>query len=436
VTLFLYAHADRQAPGSFQQPVPIPASKPGSPDFVQVCFNKDWLPYILGCLFQLTLSTTWSAATDAELKNALQMANDLILIFQLAQPGCDIKAPGGEGTTGDDMCCCLRMQDGMLQVFSCGEWKTVDGWDPAAIAPRQPGSGSPQPASGQCQSFSCVLGPTTPWLLPVAVSSGDTITVSNLNGSWSPSAFTEIWLCPDGNLFVAGFCVDHTQAFDAGAPMPSAPLNGTILFDGTNYYDVSAAANLDTPVTVTIAPGVSNAQLLVRCNFHGGVDPAGQVLGNIQVCNNQAAVWSHTLDFTTSNHSFQPALAGGVTPTATWVVGQGWRNVNTDGFDELRIWIDGLVSTSYSFVKATATIAHALNEYAAGSGNAGSITVEFPAIAPVGPGTNVVSSQGTTPYTATSFRIDLTDTGHSTVGDIFLTSLTVSGTGPDPFSAL
>jgi hypothetical protein len=292
---------------------------------VQVCFNKDWLPYILGCLFQLTLSTTWSA-TGQDLQDALQMANDLILIFQLAKPGCAVMPSGPEGTQGDEMCCCLRMVDGNLQVFSCGEWKTVDGWDASAIAPRQPGTGSPQPPDGGCQKYSGAIEPTVSWLYPTPVSAGDTVTVSNLQGAWSPSQFTDIWLCPDGNLFFAGFCVDGTQAFDAGAPMPSAPLNGTILFDGTNYYDVSLAANPGTPVTVTIAPGVSNAQLLIRCNFHGGVEPAGTVTFDTQVCNNQVSDWTATLNFALDPNGFARVTGGGYGPRGTWSPGIGWTS--------------------------------------------------------------------------------------------------------------
>jgi len=336
MTLFLNAHSDRIAPGSFQQPVPIPANRPGSPDFVQVCFNKDWLPYVLTCLFQLTLSTTWQAATQSDLMDAFQKANDLILIFQRSTAGCNGAGAGSAGASEDYM---LRQNpDNPCELQSSVDGITWCTWaDLSKCSPNpQPGSGTIQPVTGGCREFTFEIAPTSPWLLPVTVNAGDTVKVSLLDGAWSPSAFTEVWLCPDGNLFFAGFCVDGTQAFDGGAPMPTAPLNGTILFDGTNYYDVSAAANLDTPVTITILPGVSNAQLIVRCNFHGGVEPAGTVKGSIQVCNNQLGTFDHTFDLSVSSHGWIGNTEAGVTPS--WLpggfVGAGFIDAGCGGSND------------------------------------------------------------------------------------------------------
>jgi len=429
LTLFLNAHGDRLAPGSFQQPVTIPASPPGAPDLVQVCFNKDWLPYVLGCLFQLTLSTTWQASTQDELLSALQAANDLILIFTLAKDGCAVGPTGPEGISGDEMCCCLRMQDGVLQLFSCGEWTDVPGWDKSAIAPNQPGVGAIQPASGQCQNFTGAIGPTNPWLLPVPVNAGDVVTVTNLNGSWSPSAFTTIWLCPDGNLFFAGVCVDGTQAFDSGAPMPTAPLNGTVLFDGTNYYDVSMAANPNTPVAITIASGVSNAQLVVRCNFHGGTDPAGEVLFGIQVCNNNTPNWSSTFDFTLTNGSWIESEL-----TGHWTPGQGWfMGADAVGGPNSDINITPTVPfalTSYIVnynAAADLTSATPLNRARGGSGGATDL------IDPLFTGTGVNTKTYVNAAGLTTDNLDFRLLDSSAFGgDVVVTSVIINGKGAKP----
>jgi len=315
-------------------PIPAPGGNQGP-----VCFRFDakWIPYILAVVKTLTLEGVWANDQD----NAMGEANQLVDIF-MGKGNCSAFNDPSGSEIEDCMGCCIRMRNGILQVLQCGEWVTVDGWDTSAIAPAQPGQGSPQPAAGGCQNFTGIISPTGSWLLPVPVSTGDVITIKNLNGAWSPSAFTDIWDCPDGNLYFAGGCVGGTAGFDSGAPMPSAPLNGTICYDGTHYYDVSAAAEVDNPVSFTILSGITNKQLLVRCNLHGGVDPSGEVSFDIEVCKGTPSGWTHTFSFALSTDGFTPVVNSGV-PWGAWSAGTGFvtTDVAQTGGDFWRaIWVD------------------------------------------------------------------------------------------------
>jgi hypothetical protein len=67
--------------GSFNRPVPIPESAPGDSPLVCLSFNQAWVPYVLGCLKQLILPSTWGDASDPAVQAAQGAANDLIAIF-------------------------------------------------------------------------------------------------------------------------------------------------------------------------------------------------------------------------------------------------------------------------------------------------------------------------------------------------------------------
>ena len=331
MTLFLNAHTGRLAPGSFQQPVPIPASLPGSPDLVSVCFNRDWLPYVLGSLFQLTLSTTWLASTQDELNNALQMANDLILIFQLAKSECFTSPAGTAGADGEDF---MLRQDPdnpcLLQSSVDGvTWCTWADLSKCNGQPMQPGNTTPNPGAGGCTTeFGTVIFGSK-WLLPFPVSAGDQITISNAVGSWSGLLDLGIPRCPDGNIFfnVSGIneldaCVDGTAHTEPGDPAPTINHDSLIGFDGTNYYDFGPASN-NTPVTITIPPGITNANFYLMPNTTDTVG-FGSVQFDAKYCNNAAPTWTQVFDFTANTFSFTPTANGGAAAAGIWTAGSGW----------------------------------------------------------------------------------------------------------------
>jgi len=415
---------------------PLP---PPGPDEGPVCLTVDakWFPYILGCLKALTVDGLYS--TDAD--HAIQEAFNLLGVFESAL-SCPV-APDLAGSEIEDcMGCCIRMRDGVLQVLSCGEWVTVDGWDKTEIAPAQPGATSPQPAIGKCQSFTGTIRPTGAWLLPVPVNSGDVITITNLFGSWSPTAFTDIWLCPDGNAYFAGNCISGTSGTDAGAPMPTAPLNGTIAWDGTNYYDVSAAAQVDNPVSFTILPGIVNKQLLIRCNFHGGIDPAGEVTFGIEICNNNAAAtWSKVIDFRLGKCGASQPI--GSRPTfGNWLAGTGFtaQDLTNGGCNNRRL------EFQMTFASANIDSIDVLYDLTPGPTDCGSaaqfaITLNNDAItvfndpiasAPSGTGQHILTSTGWTGVTELNLYMGVAETSGTPSGVGIIKSLTITGHGPQP----
>lgn len=67
--------------GSYNRPVPIPTSAPGDLPLLCLQVNVEWMPYILGCLKQLMLPSTWGDVRDPVAQAATYAANDLIALF-------------------------------------------------------------------------------------------------------------------------------------------------------------------------------------------------------------------------------------------------------------------------------------------------------------------------------------------------------------------
>lgn len=74
--------------GSFQTPVSLPQDSPTADPLVTVCFNQSWLPYVVGCLQQLLLQSTWKDEGPGFIDTAQENAFALISQF-----------------TGDKVCC-------------------------------------------------------------------------------------------------------------------------------------------------------------------------------------------------------------------------------------------------------------------------------------------------------------------------------------------
>lgn len=443
MSVFPPIHLDRIPPGSFQQPVPLPAALPGDPPLVQICINQDWLPYVLGCLFQLTMNTTWIASTPSELQTALQRANDLILIFQKALPGCTISTVGQAGAEDGFM---LRQNP----ANPCELQTSVDGvtwctWaDLSKCLPlvTQPGAGTPQPApGGGCQTYHAILDANGKWLLPAPVNSGDTITVTNAKGATNDGTVSP-WNCPDGSTFFAGACIGGGGT-SGGDPDPSVNHMALLGHVGSLFFPV-----LGGPVT--LPGGIAFGQLTFQVNDAILSDNLGSIEFDVQVCNEQAATWSHTFDFRTTDGGFvayQPSFLSSA--PGHWVAGQGWRddqynnNPANTGFRGLSIHRTGVPAFAltksevvWTLTKGTVTnpaatdaLIVAINNYSAQQ------SVQF--MAGVANGVNDITS--VTPEAAVT-EVDIylacgdqAPAGTDPGGTVFLTQLTISGSGTDPF---
>ncbi len=59
-------------------PLPIPPTDPSAGTQVSLCFNADWLPYVLGALKQLTARDIWDQSDQDGVTQAVEWANTLI----------------------------------------------------------------------------------------------------------------------------------------------------------------------------------------------------------------------------------------------------------------------------------------------------------------------------------------------------------------------
>lgn len=106
--VLLFPEYPRPVP-SFRVPVPAPDVEPTDAPLVSVCFNYEWLPYVLGALTQLTLWSTWAGMDEDAPALAMRRGASLIEQFALAYddaacPVGDVPAPyWGDGESADDM---------------------------------------------------------------------------------------------------------------------------------------------------------------------------------------------------------------------------------------------------------------------------------------------------------------------------------------------
>jgi hypothetical protein len=262
------------------QPIDKKIATPGN-DTGRVCFSFDgkWLPIMFGLLQTLQMPQTWQDPDTGINESSL-----LIQDFMTAAL-CANNVQMGRESECDCMGCCLRWSDtGMLQQFVCGEWVDVPGNPTAALANgSQPATGAPQPAPGGCEEFLGKVQYGGRWLLPVPINSGDTLRVSGCTGATTDYALTELlWRCGDGLIFFGGTCVEGSSILDPSAPMPSAPQQALIAFDGTNYYNCAVAAD-GLPVDITIPPGITDKSLVFLVNDEVTFG-AGDLSFSVRVC--------------------------------------------------------------------------------------------------------------------------------------------------------
>jgi hypothetical protein len=440
MTLFLNAHADRLAPGSFQEPVPLPAGLPGDPPFVTVCFNQDWLPYVLGCLFQLALNTSWQTSTQAELDNALGQANNLILIFQMALAGCQTKNPGFAGAGDDFMLRQNPTNPCLLETSVNGtDWCVWADLSKCTGQAQQPAKGSDNPPSGGCTNSFATVEFGSRWMLPQNVNSGDVVTVTNAIGTWASALDLYIPRCPDGNIFFEVGCVSGTGHTEPGDPANTINHDSLIAFDGTNYYDCGAASD-NTPVVITIPPGISNANLFFFANTPDTTG-FGAVNFDVNYCNNQTAAWTATIDFRNTTGGFVIGTDAGQ-PEGHWVAGQGWVFSDVTGLPQTIRVVEGTLTfpaSTLTEIDAVFVFANGLNDANASvplqemDTNIGTI---FSSTAGSGPtGSPVTRANPISQTGVTHIHIELIsdDTNSAPTGNVVLQKLIVSGTGPDPF---
>lgn len=64
--------------GSFRQAIPVPVNEPNAGTLMHVCFNREWLPSILGALLQLLEQATWRT-DDPDALHLAQLRSCLLI---------------------------------------------------------------------------------------------------------------------------------------------------------------------------------------------------------------------------------------------------------------------------------------------------------------------------------------------------------------------
>lgn len=415
----------------------VPLPMPG-PDKGPVCFTFDakWLPYVLVQLKTLTLDGVFDDPTGETQGQATQLLD----IF-MGKSACPTSNDLSGSEMDDCMGCCIRMRDGVLQVLQCGEWVAVDGWDSSAIAatPTQPGKGSPQPQPGGCVSFVGEVQAGNRWLLPVPVSTGDQITVTNADGTWWTPLDLGIARCPDGLIMFAGACVDGTAHTEPTDPLPTANHDNLIASDGSHFYDCGIAADGSAAV-FTIGSGVLNANLLILMNTPDS-SGFGSVKFDIAVCKAASTTWTHTFDFETSTGPLVIVPTGGQL-MGHWVAGSGWVFDTVGGLPQTLRGIEfnlPMAARDLSSIAIRLNYANGLND-----GNASiplqsmdtNVGLVFQHISGSGPtGTNITITTAITQNAVTNIHCELftDDTFLTPTGSVTLRGMTISGAGSDPF---
>jgi hypothetical protein len=414
--------------GSFIEPVPVPGVDPLSGDCSIIRLNKAWLPYVRGALSQLWLQSTWD--TDAAgLINVQQQVTNLIFAFNDLEPGDCSPQPQPIGIAESDyemsICEQLRFNNGILQGYCCGEWVDIQGQaSQGNVVPTQPGEGSPVPNPGGGSDEYCGAMGASTWLLPVPVSSGDTLLFSHLGGAWKDSSDPLVWECPNGWNYALGACWERTPR-GSPDPLPSGlHMQIIALIDGL-YYDVLAIDSDGTPTQFTVPGGISNAQVELQANINDLSRIQGEISFCVDVTNNQLGTWSSTFDFTQTDYSW---LTSGATP-ASYSPGDGWNIGSGLGPFDCNLYINCAacqVTQMIVYQQQFGFTPPASNVARLGAG--GSVDVINPAFVNGATVTSYVDAVGITGTT----QVDLALGGGGGSGGVLVSKIHLQGIGTKP----
>lgn len=230
--------------------------------------------------------TMWNAYQPDAARSGREIAENWYKTFD-SIADCQISPTVSEV---DDNMTVFR-QEGCLLQAQCvdGSWVTI--YDPSACitqASGQPGVTTP-PVPGGCETINAKVDYGGVWLLPYQISGGDVVKITNADGAWQGfSNDAPIWRCPDGNVFILSGCVNGSSIFNPLDPAPTMPHDCLLAFDGTTYYDCSAAAN-GMEVTIAIPLGISAGKLTFIAN--NSANPgAGSVAFIAQYCKQNATL--------------------------------------------------------------------------------------------------------------------------------------------------
>lgn len=290
----------------FDKPVPVPPTSPDDPGSTWVvCFNADWLPWVLGAITSLARAETYAAANEAEMIEVVERGYTLLAMFM---DGCAV-ADGGQTILRKEPNNCgiewstdaglswhtIDLVDCINSVVQIGIQDAIlDGLLGQGSGPLQP---LQPPAHGVCVTRHIQLWGGRIYTLTQPVSAGDTINVSNVTGSmWSITGLVE-WGCWDGRTFAFGDCVGDRLAAMAGDKYADIHHLALVVNVGSHHYE--AANGL-----ITVPNDIENVYVSFEAN--GDTTPLlynGDYAFDVEIC---TSGWRHSFNFTNSDLGWIP----------------------------------------------------------------------------------------------------------------------------------
>jgi len=217
-----------------------------------------------GALLDLAAAYKWADDPAHTAKDVALVWRDIIDNLQVCTP---TPASAAGGISLEDMLSQqIRISPDnpcIIQMWCIDHWE--DWYDPqeciATGAGQQVARDGEEPGPGESATYCFTVNARVPYLFPVSVNTGDTITVGDVSGAWTDGqlGLLSTWDCPNGQAYTLGACSGPTFT-DAGNPMPSEPTMGLIAFVDSQYFYVGNGT------TFVIPSGVTDGQLLFLPN--------------------------------------------------------------------------------------------------------------------------------------------------------------------------
>lgn len=389
--------------------------------------DKTTISNFIGALSTLALWSNYRRDDAKRGKDIADVWKEIVKAIEFDL--CAVPPPHNTGEEWEDelsICESLRFQNGKLQGFCCGEWVNIDGQEGGVISGPgvQPG-GTTRPGPGESLCYNVELSGNNIWQLPFGVLPSDIITITDVSGAWTDGS--PQWYCPNGEFFALGGC------YAPGVFDPTDPAIGLLhmqLIAKINglFYNYAA------PITV---PGVGLQTLTFQANDATLEDNRGSLSFNVCVQSGAVApvaTWCHTFGFTASQDGWIIAAACGVgCDCGEWAAG---------GFQQITGLCTDNVFTYSPYMASGAVVKRVVMEMNPGLG-----TAPNPHVFIIDSSGNTLIDAGfggatwdydwsanVTEYTRIGVGFD-PNVGAGGAYANQITSVTLYGTGLDPFGA-
>jgi len=274
----------------------------------------------LGAIFDLSKPYKWQ---NDNAHTALQVGEVWQQIFlALRRNNCPKIAPIGAGAEVENM---IRQNPDNPCLLET----SIDGTNWCAFAdlslclkanPSQPGPGGEGPGPGQSVDYCTTLQGGGKFILPVPVTAGSVLTISQRSGGWNDG--TANWFCSDGANYSLGLCVG-VGGFDGSDPLPSSKhMSLVVEIDGTWY---------DTNSPVIIPAGTGSVDAVFQANDSSLGDNSGSINFCVNVKNVTQPTFTHHFDFRDGLHGWEIRTSGAAAPFPYFNPGVGIQCDNPGG---------------------------------------------------------------------------------------------------------